>query len=599
MNIVNLLNSLKEDIDVKKFNSLIQNDVPTETIETLASRMKKGKYDSKAVAVLKAAQEWKSEWGDYIRKNAGKVYAILKLMAQGNSDFNPEKILLEFRNYRHGVDQFDTFWKIKYNEARAGKYVTEKKRDFGLKNAKSKELPDAFIVFPRTFKKTGQFGIDNADDIENQYQDIKKISYEMARKDSSGKKGANDNHWCVASPDSGDYHYRHYKDRGGIFLIILDKNKDGSPNWNNRYLYWISDEGETEFADKMDTHVYMEDVLDRSTINWLNKFQDEYLKNRKNKINDKKINDTLRTKVKADIETYKKENKPSGNLKKIFKLFSDRLKESTTKGNLKEAIDGLQKINNELAEQNNLVKWFVKKGAEKHHNGWSVWYILNLDNFWVELSKTKKSNGTVFGLSLDYYDKETKKLQFSPEIQARSLEALKKKLIKAKEKGVLKIYDEFRDIYMNFDGAWGDYSRNRNYLKKTKADWNKGQGVPETSETYKKAVDALHNNKKLIQAYRSIMRNQESRVVENLDDHFVLISELDNNGEKKLTINFYPRSRFAGYEVLGTVDDPDIIDKIKESFDWLDHPEKRKINGGHKDGEPVRPKKDDYEDLPF
>ena len=62
----------------------------------------------------------------------------------------------------------------------------------------------------------------------------------MAKKDTSGKEGANVNHWCVASDTTRYYRDERYKggNRGGIFIIIVKKKEDGSPDWNKRYLYW-------------------------------------------------------------------------------------------------------------------------------------------------------------------------------------------------------------------------------------------------------------------------------------------------------------------------------------------------------------------------
>ena len=596
MNITDLLSFLKEDIEINKLNSLIKDKVSPETISSLANKMKKGKYDNKAEAILKAAQQAKGEIKDYIEKNAGRIYAILKLIANNNPQFNASDIMSRFIFWTdmHENEDFDSFWKKKYQESRAGKYTAQKEPSYGIRNAKVKELPNAFIFFPRTTKTVGMFGI-NSDDFDKQYQDIKKLSAEMAAKDTSGEEGANDIQWCVASPGSRGGHYHHYKEKGGIFLIIVGKNKDGSPNYNKRYLYWICNDGSNEFADKLDYHVDIEDALDTNTLSWIEKFEEEYLKNNKNKLTEKKISDTLKKKVDIDASAYRKENKPSPNLKKIFKLFSERLENSAKQGYLKDAIDKIQKINDELAEQDDIISWFKKHGAKKHTASYATWYKIDNSPLALEIALINKHPTLVFD-----YIAERKSL-FFPQVSAINFEKLKEKLKEAKEKGILKSYIKFSkdQDWGYYHGPWGDYSKEKYYLKSAKSDWNRGHAAPETSKTYKEAADVLKNNKKLLDVYKSFMKMKEDRNVQDLGSHFTLVSELNEKGERENKVFFYPRLRFLGGKLLGHVEDPDIIDKIKKAFDELDNPKPLFHDGSnHKEGELVRPKKKE-EDVPF
>ena len=595
MNIEKFLSLLKEDIDIKKLNELIKGDVPAETIETLSKRMKKGKYDNKAEAVLKAAQEWKSEHGDYIRKNAGKVYAILKLMARGNSEFKPDKVLLDFHNYEQGEDKFDNFWKEKYREAQSGAFKSGKKEVLGIKNAKSKELPDAYLIFPRSFKKSGEFGI-NVDDTDKQYADIKQLASDLAKRDTSGEEKdglkATDIHWCVAAPGSNGYHYKHYKDRdGGIFIVIVDKNKDGSPNFNRRYLYWIGDDGEDEFADKFDDHVDMEDVLDISTLRWLEKFRKEFVNNRKEKINDEKIKDKIRERVHSDNEKYRKSMRPTGNLKKIFNLFTERLKEAPNKGVLKQALPVIQKKNDELAAQNDLVKWFKAHNAQEHENRYSKWWMI--ESLPLALGLSIDDIGSV---CLTYYYYFNSVIALTPQLFGENMVDLKRKLLEAKNKGVMNVYDKT---------LWGKYSTNSEKLKDAKEGWKYGTKIPAKSKIYKETSDAFKSNKKFLDAYNRFADDYtDHRISVSLDDNFEMYS-VSKDGEKKLAIKYYApnKSRYGGGELLGYVNDPDILEKIQAKLKEVDEYDEKRllVNGGHKDGELVRPKKEttNYEDLPF
>ena len=590
MNITDLLTFLKEDIEIQKYNSLIKDKVSPEVIENLSKRMRNGRYDNIAVEILKVIQNAQlKEEQNYLRKNAGKIHGILKLMGRGNSKFNPANVLQEFRKFCYeeskGEKDLDNFWKQKYDESRAGKYMAERKNDYGIRQTKSIKLPHAFILFPRTIKKIDELGL-SADDFEKQYDDIKRLAAEIAKRDTSGEvkdgERANDVHWCVASPGNEGYHYKHYKDQGGIFLVIVDKNKDGSPNWNRRYLYWIDNDGFDEFADKFDDHVPMDEVLDNDTINWLDKFKDQYVKHKGNKIDSKKIKNAVRIRAYDDIQKYQKNLKPSGNLKKIFELFAQRLKESPNKGDLKKGISLIQEKNDELATQDDLIQWFEDNGAKEHANGWVKWWRVGKKPLTIELAAYPTKD---LYLTFGYYNDTQVGPVMEPVISAANMKVLKKKLLDAKEKGVFKVYDK---------DSWGSYTRNSEKLKQALKGWKVASSAPSSSKVYKDASSALKNNKKLLDIYNKITSEEtDRRVAESLDGNFII----ESDGHKGLVIRYYApeQSRFSRGEVLGSVNDPDILDKIKEKFKQID------AYNENKDKKAVKPDKQQIEDedLPF
>lgn len=297
MNLSNFLAYLTEAIDINEYRQKVGDDVPAETLDKLADKMRGTKYDNIALAITKKIQEintskkaYPKEAAPYIRflkDHPNAVYSALKKAARNNPKFDPRTFIdfsIESADRNYGSPK--RYW---YSVYTADTPKMKKEDGIGLKNARVKELKDEYLIFPKTTKKIGEFGLSD-NDLDKQWQELKALSQQMADKDTSGEiykdpgdydedgepkiKKATDNHWCVAS--SEDKYYKDYKDRDGLFVVIVKKNKDGSPDWNRRYLYYVTeywhDEWDTdgeEFADKFDDHVRMEDHLSREAVNLL------------------------------------------------------------------------------------------------------------------------------------------------------------------------------------------------------------------------------------------------------------------------------------------------------------------------------------------
>lgn len=249
MNITKLFNLLKEDMEINKFNKAVEGKVSPEILNAFASRMKKGKYNNISLAILKGIQTADERHRAALEKDYAKAYAVLRQMAKGNSSFNAGETINEYL----GSNNPETFWRDKYTENKAEKPVEP---NFGLKDARVKETKNFYLIFPRTFYK--DYLLLTKEDMEKGWQELKAISDEMAKKDTSGESGANVNHWCVAASTPG--YYKRYKISGGVFVVIVKKNEDGSPNWNKRWLWYCNNYGENE---------QLENKFDRPTDNFI------------------------------------------------------------------------------------------------------------------------------------------------------------------------------------------------------------------------------------------------------------------------------------------------------------------------------------------
>ena len=268
MNIVNLLQLLTEGKNlISDIREKTQGKVPESVLNTLASLMKNDYYDNTAMAIIKKIQEWEEddrEAGqqnlEFLKKRPKLVYAALKESAKDNSDYNPER---ELNFFHFNTDDPMKFWA----EFRSGekKYKEEsknkKKEIIGFKGVEPIKLKDSYLFIPRSFKFDGRgFNGLRISDLDKQWEELKSLSMSMANKDTSGEvyggDKATENHWCVASDNKQWFEGENYKGGHlkGIFVIIVNKNKDGSPNWNDRYLYWNNGYGITEVADKFNRH---------------------------------------------------------------------------------------------------------------------------------------------------------------------------------------------------------------------------------------------------------------------------------------------------------------------------------------------------------
>ena len=296
MNITNLLQLLFEERSVEHINDTFKGKVPEKILNSLSSRMKKGKYDNEAIAILKFLQNGiKSSDGtefpesgkkirqnkvDYVASHAGLVHSLLKRMKKNDSSFNASEILNSYMDFG-GVDP-EKFWKRVYYNSKDKPESVSKKNTSPF--AKVKQIGDEFLFFPRTDKAINDYGISD-DDFKKQWTNLRKISDEMAKKDTTKNpnhyyddeddKDPTLNHWCVASSDRS--YYEDYKNNGGMFVVVVKKGKDGKPDYNNRYLFYARPETEDddendnwEFADKFDDHIEeLEDVLSEPTANFL------------------------------------------------------------------------------------------------------------------------------------------------------------------------------------------------------------------------------------------------------------------------------------------------------------------------------------------
>ena len=275
MNITNLLQLLTEGREVEDINEKLKGKVDVRVLDTLGSLMKKGKYDNIAMAIFDALQNWNNSEKDdkkrkFLIKRPKLVYVTLKEAGKGNSNFDPS---LELSHFRYDDEEPMKFWAdYRSSEKRfKERQKSEKKITFGLPQARVKELPESFIFFPRNFKLDFDNLDFNINDLNKQYEDLRALSQQMADRDTSGSNRAKKNHWCVASSDSAYYSGRMYKGGhpGGLFLIIVNKNEDGSPDWNNRWLLWIQSDGRWEFANKFNEHDNYKYSLPESTVDFI------------------------------------------------------------------------------------------------------------------------------------------------------------------------------------------------------------------------------------------------------------------------------------------------------------------------------------------
>ena len=365
MNINNLLQVLTEDRNIEHVNSSIKDRVPASVINALSSKMKKGKYDNEAMAIFQIIQDWKADENsparkensskriepnlEYLYKHAGLVYSVLKKLKRGKSDWSPSEVLSDFIITRETPQ---TFWKNKYTEANADKPVLSKKgkeyNTTGLGTARVKELSDSFAIFPKNYKLEN--GVFQEMDIPKSQEDIRKISAEIAAKDTTEKVGSKVNHWCVAA-ENKSYFNDYKKNTGdkGIFIIIVEKNKDGSPDWNNRYLvFFTPSKGKKnsekdirynnnysrsfELADKWDYHLRLEHLPQGAQ-----KFILKVAENNKNKPDiNKEINSRISKAQLSDERSVELDEKAT-EYDRLYNDAIDFFKEEERKGKVNQA----------------------------------------------------------------------------------------------------------------------------------------------------------------------------------------------------------------------------------------------------------------------
>ena len=60
MKLNNFLTCLLESVDIKEYRQKVGTDIPSDTLDKLAAKMKGSKYDNVALAILKKVQEFKN-----------------------------------------------------------------------------------------------------------------------------------------------------------------------------------------------------------------------------------------------------------------------------------------------------------------------------------------------------------------------------------------------------------------------------------------------------------------------------------------------------------------------------------------------------------
>ena len=538
MNITKLLQLLTEDRSIEHINKTFDK-VPDSVKNTLSSKMKKDEYDNTAMAILRAIQNWEDgdkEKLDFLIDRAKLVYAALKESAKGKSNFHPEQ---ELDFYKFTNEEPLKYWAdFRSDEKRLKERGKEKKEVFGIPEARVKELPESYLFFPRNFK----FDIDGLgfriSDLNKQHEDIKALSNQMAKKDTSGEDGADVNHWCVAASD--DRYFRHYKkgDLRGIFVIIVDKNKDGSPNWNKRYLWWIKTDGQWEFADKFDDHVDITDTLPASTRHFLTDKiaarlgggkgdeQRKQLYNRAQEVyhsNIDKIKDGSRRKIDVTSASFK-------NYIKILRFLRSKYTErhSNEKGLFAELQDAMK-------------DWASHLPLEGATAGNSTYRfnIRNTDKGRYMVDIVRRKDGSKVQIMLT--DQQIKSLAQN----INNLRTIKKDSYLVQDLKNLEPESSFRS---------------RAYHLSPEANANKA------------AKDALRNNKIAIDMYEGLLaRESEDEIREFfVGPYFIVTAKHDGIGQNLISVLNKPWSiREEDADVIGDLGDKNIVEKVKAAYEEL------------------------------
>ena len=557
MNIKNLLQLLTEDRSIEYINSTLKDKVPQSVIDTLSSKMKKDKYDNIAMAIFHAIQEWggnvDKERYDFLVKRAGLIYSALKEAGRDNPKFDPEQ---EMTMYRYMSDEESPmkYWSdFRSGEKKDKEFRKNQKKDvFGLPQARVKELPESYLFFPRNFK----FDFDGMgfriSDLNKSHEDLKALSAQMAKKDTSGDvryrnsldkaepKKATDNHWCVAANSVEWYLDRTYKGgyKKGLFVIIVDKNKDGSPNWNKRYLWWIRPDGRWEFADKFDDHVDITDTLPASTRHFLTDKiaarlggakgdeQRKALYNRAEKVYNSdvgKVKDGTRAKVNTQSATFK-------NYIKILRFLRGKYAESHKGEEGKGVFTELQNAMKKWASQLPLEADTVTGGAFE--------FTIRFRKGWYVVHIKRKNDST--SISWIFTDEQIKKLAQN----INNLKTIKKH-------------------------SWQSLEslEPRNTFKSKAYVLNPG------ANANKEVKDALKNNKLAIDMYEGLMAKDDGtdEIREFfIGPHFLVSAKFDGIGQNLISVVKKPWSDYEeDAKVIGDLGDKNIFEKVKAAYEEL------------------------------
>lgn len=570
MNINKLLQLLTEDRSIEHVNETIKDKVPQQVIDTLSSLMRRNKYDNIAMEIFNAFQEWEWEHDkkklDFLKKRTKLVYHALKEAAKDNSHFDPA---FDLRGFRHTTDDPMKFWADYRSGEKKGKEYEaqqkaekkqskeEAKKNFGLEDVRIKELRDCYLIFPKNWKlglyQSG-FRVNN---LPKQEESLRHLSMTLANRDTSGRTGATDNHWCVAASEgegnmysSGRYKGDH---KGGIFIVIVLKNPDGSPDWNERYLFWAPGPEKTydgnlvnyedyEFADKMNKYYRLDDVLSPATEKFLHGIirslsipkgeadYDEMEKQVKKAEND----ESLRYNKKGEYRV----NRDSALVKnywKVLRYLRNKYKNLESAGNVTDVItDAFRKvrkvagqkyaINHKDKGYGVLIRPSIR--VAKDENGAYAYYI----------GVTRGENEPYSDVAWTMTGSDLDKVKANPESWTRYIPSEKLKLING----------------LNADASLRSKAR---YLK----DIEPPKGVK----------DALRNNKAAIDIYAS------HRMLDyiNSDEYrewFMGPNFLVSAGPNGNVVYFCNKpwdSSERNIEGISNLESPDVLDKVKETFE--------------------------------
>lgn len=552
MNITDLLQLLTESREVEDINEKLKGKVDVRVLDTLGSLMKKGKYDNIAMAIFDALQNWSNSERDdekrkFLIKRPKLVYAALKEAGRDNSNFDPE---MELSHFRYDDEEPMKFWAdYRSSEKRfKEKQKSEKKITFGLPQARVKELPESFIFFPRNFK----FDFDNLNfninDLNKQYEDLRALSQQMADRDTSGSNRAKKNHWCVASSDSAYYSGRTYKGGhpGGLFLIIVNKNEDGSPDWNNRWLLWIDSNGGWEFANKFNEHDNYKYSLPESTVDFINDKVIARLGGAKGDKNLQAIKDRAKDVYwsKNDKKRINIQSPIFKNYIKILRFLRSKYQESHNSNDgilsaMKEAfnkaanwVDGKPQSALAIGEidvpAGEYVFKFRRRGKIEERKGGKL-----IDLFLIRIYRKGGNEDAVHSLILN--SEEFKQVAADPTV-------IKK----------IKPWS-YRDI-LGLDPSF----KSRAYILT--------DPTPD-----KKVKDALRNNKLAIQYYESIATENEPTVAnEEIREFFIgphfLVTVME--GDNRISVLKKPWSlNEHDAQLIGDLRDKDIVDEVKKAYE--------------------------------
>lgn len=541
MNINKLLLLLTESREVEDINEKLKGKVDARVLDTLGPLMKKGKYDNIAMAIFDALQNWNDSEKDdkkreFLIKRPKLVYATLKEAGKGNSSFNPE---MELSHFRYDDEEPMKFWADYRSSEKSSKerQKSEKKIAFGLPQARVKELPESFIFFPRNFKLDFDNLTFNINDLNKQHEDIRALSQQMADRDTSGSNRAKKNHWCVAASDSNYYSSRMYKGGhpGGLFMIIVNKNEDGSPDWNNRWLLWVESDGKWEFANKFNEHDNYEYSLPESTVDFIDNKVIARLGGAKGDKNLQAIKD------RAKSVYWSKDDKKRVNIQSpIFKNYIRilrflREKYNETNKNQMSALEAAQKA----------FDFFVKNGKVRSDCNCTFGNL----NFRLRRSTVHDEDGKF------YYIVEILRQSGRPEQQ--SIFSENELLALAKDINSLKKIKpwSYKEI-LSLDPSF----KSKAYILT--------DPTPD-----KKAKDALLNNKLAIQYYEDIATENEPTVAnEEVREFFIgpyfLITVME--GDNRISVLKKPWSTDEqDAQVIGDLREKDIVDRVKKAYEKL------------------------------